>query len=251
MADVHDGASLRAALAAIAGNFSFSWTPGARQLFAELDRRRFSELLHNPTALLSELTDEDLARALTPEYATRLGRVQERLEAEVERPSWWETDEGHPEDFLVAYFSMEFALDESLPVYSGGLGVLAGDHLKSASELGVPLVGIGLFYERGYFRQALDETGWQRERYPLNDPTRLPLTLEREPDGRPLLVHLELVGEPVAVRIWRADVGRTRLYLLDTDVDENSERARAVTDRLYGGDREHRIRQEVVLGIGG
>src|SRR5205085_449508 len=137
------------------------------------------------------------------------------------------------------------------PVYSGGLGVLAGDHLKSASELGVPLVGVGLFYERGYFRQALDETGWQRERYPFNDPTRLPLTLEREPDGRPLLVHLELAGEPVAVRIWRADVGRTRLYLLDTNLEENSPAARGVTDRLYGGDREHRIRQEVVLGVGG
>src|SRR5439155_12086100 len=129
---------------------------------------------------------------------------------ELERPGWWDEQRG-PEDFLVAYFSTEFALDESVPVYSGGLGVLAGDHLKSASELGVPLVGVGLFYERGYFRQAFDETGWQRERYPLNDPTRLPLTVERAASGRTLLVHLELAGEAVAVRIWRADVGRTRL----------------------------------------
>src|ERR1700745_599773 len=157
MSDVHDGPSLRAALAEIAGNFSFSWTPGARQLFAELDRRRFSELLHNPTALLSELTDEDLRHALTPEYAMKLGRVQERLQAEAERPTWWDEQESHPEDFLVAYFSAEFGLDESLPVYSGGLGILAGDHLKSASELGVPLVAVGLNYFRGYFRQPLHE----------------------------------------------------------------------------------------------
>src|SRR5437868_2606779 len=154
MADVHDGASLRAALAAIAGNFSFSWTPGARQLFAELDRRRFSELLHNPTALLSELTDEDLARALTPEYATRLGRVQERLEAEVERTSWWETDDG---------------------------GKLV----------------------------------------------------------------------PVRVGVWRACVGRISLYLLDTKVEGNPDWARDVTNTLYGGDRRNRLRQELVLGIGG
>ena len=250
MADVHDGASLRAALAAIAGNFSFSWTPGARQLFAELDRRRFSELLHNPTALLSELTDEDLARALTPEYATRLGRVQERLEAEVERPSWWETDEGHPEDFLVAYFSAEFGLDESLPVYSGGLGVLAGDHLKSASELGVPLVGIGLNYFRGYFRQTLDEGDHQVERYPRNDTVRLPLTLV------PMAPKVMLADDdgnlvPVRIGVWRACVGRVSLYLLDTKVEGNPDWARDVTNTLYGGDRQNRLRQELVLGMGG
>ncbi|MDE3025885.1 MAG: DUF3417 domain-containing protein, partial [Acidobacteriota bacterium] len=175
--DVHDGATLRAALTEIAGNFSFSWTPGARQLFAELDRKRFSELLHNPTALLSELTDGDLGRALTPEYAMKLGRVQERLEAEAERPTWWDAREGRPDGFLVGYFSAEFGLDESLPVYSGGLGILAGDHLKSASELGVPLVAVGLNYFRGYFRQRLDEGDRQVERYPRNDGARLPLTL--------------------------------------------------------------------------
>jgi len=250
MADVHDGASLRAALAAIAGNFSFSWTPGARQLFAELDRRRFSELMHNPTALLSELTDEDLARALTPEYATRLGRVQERLEAEAERASWWETDDGHPEDFLVAYFSAEFGLDESLPVYSGGLGVLAGDHLKSASELGVPLVGIGLNYFRGYFRQTLDEGDRQVERYPRNDTVRLPLTLV---PMAPKVMLADNDGNlvPVRIGVWRACVGRVSLYLLDTKVEGNPDWARDVTNTLYGGDRQNRLRQELVLGIGG
>jgi starch phosphorylase len=164
--------------------------------------------------------------------------------------TWWAEEHGG-EEFLAAYFSTEFALDESLPVYSGGLGVLAGDHLKSASELGVPLVGVGLFYERGYFRQTLDETGWQQERYPPNNPARLPLTLERRPSGEPLHVHLELAGEPVALQIWRADIGRTRLFLLDANVETNSDGIRSITDRLYGGDREHRIRQEVVLGVGG
>ncbi len=250
MADeVRDGGTLRAALAEIAGNFSFSWTPGARQLFAELDRSRFSELQHNPTALLSELTDEDLARALTPEYAMQLGRVQERLAAESNQVTWWEQQE-RPDDFCVAYFSAEFGLDESLPVYSGGLGILAGDHLKSASELGVPLVAIGLNYFRGYFRQRLEDGDRQTERYPRNDTPRLPLTLV------PMAPTVELANDegqlvPVRLGVWRACVGRVSLYLLDTKIAGNPDWAREVTNTLYGGDRQNRIRQELVLGIGG
>jgi starch phosphorylase len=249
MSEVRDGASLRAALAEIAGNFSFSWTPGARELFATLDRRRFGELLHNPTALLSELTDQGLERALTPEFAIRLGRVEERLAAEQERVSWWR-ERRRPPDFLAAYFSAEFGLDESLPIYSGGLGVLAGDHLKSASELGVPLVGVGLFYLRGYFRQRLDEGDRQFERYPRNDTSRLPLTLV------PMAPAIELADDDgrmarVRLGVWRARVGRVSLYLLDTKVEGNPDWARDVTNTLYGGDRQNRLRQELVLGIGG
>ena len=155
------------------------------------------------------------------------------------------------DDLLVAYFSAEFGVDESLPIYSGGLGVLAGDHLKSASELGVPLVGVGLLYRCGYFAQALDEGGRQVEGYPELDRASLPPTPETDERGEPLLVEVELAGEPVAARIWRVDVGAVPLYLLDTDVEENSPAGRAVTDVLYGGDREHRIRQEIVLGVGG
>src|ERR1700756_1255319 len=215
MTEVHDGATLRAALAEIAGNFSFSWTPGARQLFAELDRRRFSELLHNPTALLSELTDEDLGRALTAEYAMKLGRVQERLEAEAQRATWWDEQEDRPDDFLVGYFSAEFGLDESLPVYSGGLGILAGGHLKAASGLGVPVVAAGLFSRRGYFRQRLDEGDRQVERYPRNDTSRLPLELV------PMAPIVELADDsgnlaPVRLGVWRARIGRISLYLIDT-----------------------------------
>ncbi len=249
MPGVEDGATLRTALAEIAGDFSFSWTPGARALFAELAPERFAELGHNPTALLSELTDDDLDRMLTAEFALRLGRVQERLAAERERPTWWQGRKG-PDDFLVAYFSAEFGLDESLPIYSGGLGILAGDHLKAASELGVPLVGVGLFYRRGYFRQRLDEGDRQVERYPRNDASRLPLTLV------PMAPVVELAddgGELVQVRlgVWRAKVGRVSLYLLDTKVEGNPDWARDVTDTLYGGDRRNRLRQELVLGLGG
>lgn len=249
MTDVHDGATLRAALAAIAGDFSFSWTPGARMLFAELAPARFSELGHNPTALLSELTDDDLGDALTAEYALNVGRVQERLATEAARPTWWQERNG-PDGCLVAYFSAEFGLDESLPVYSGGLGILAGDHLKAASELGVPLVGVGLLYRRGYFRQRLDEGDRQVERYPRNDTSRLPLTLV------PMAPVVELAADdgrlvPVRLGVWRAQVGRVALYLLDTKVEGNPDWARDVTDTLYGGDRQNRLRQELVLGIGG
>jgi starch phosphorylase len=249
VSEVHDGATLRAALNAIASDFSFTWTAEARLLFAELEPKRFAELGHNPKALLTELTDEDLERCLTPEYLARLERVQERIARDREDETWWEARE-RPEDFLVAYFSAEFGLDESLPVYSGGLGILAGDHLKAASELGVPLVAIGLYYRRGYFRQRLDEGDRQIERYPRNDTTRLPLTLV------PMAPVVELADAsgslvPVRIGVFRAKVGRVSLYLLDTKLEGNPDWARAVTDTLYGGDRENRLRQELVLGIGG
>jgi glycogen phosphorylase len=242
-------AALRAALYELAGNFWFTWLPGARALFEELGRERFAAVDHNPTALLSDLDDESLAAAMTPEYLVRVERALAELQAERERRTWWERRD---EDtaFGVAYFSLEFGLDESLPIYSGGLGVLAGDHLKSASDLGVPLVGVGLFYREGYFRQQLDESDWQGERYAENDPARLPLelvsasvTVEIAADDRTLVA--------VRAQVWRAQVGRVPLYLLDTDVDGNPDWARTITDKLYGGDRLHRLRQELVLGIGG
>jgi glycogen phosphorylase len=249
MQGVIDGSTLRAALAEIAADFSFSWTPGARALFAELAPGRFAALGHNPTALLSELTDDDLERASTPEFGLRLDRVRERLADERERPTWWEAQQA-PDDFLVAYFSAEFGLDESLPIYSGGLGILAGDHLKAASELGVPLVGVGLFYRRGYFRQRLDDTDRQVERYPRNDASRLPLTLV---PMAPVVQLADDAGELVPVRlgVWRVRVGRVALYLIDTKVEGNPDWARDVTDTLYGGDRQNRLRQELVLGLGG
>ena len=244
-----DDAQARPLLAAIARDLSFTWTAGARELFADLDPERFEELHHNPTALLAELPDEQLERALTPERRERAEAVLAAIRAEETRRTWWER-RGEDDRFLVAYFSCEYGLDESLPIYSGGLGVLAGDHLKSASGLGIPLVGVGLLYRRGYFRQTLDGHDRQAERYPDNDPARLPLTAET------VTVEVELAdddGAPVQVRarVWRAQVGRVPLYLLDTDLGENPPWARSITDALYGGDREHRIRQELVLGVGG
>jgi len=242
-------ADLRLLLEEIAGDLAFSWTPGARALFADLAPERFEAVDHNPTALLAGMTDEQLAQALTPEYAGRAERVHSAIREEETRRTWWER-RGEDERFLVAYFCCEFGLDESLPIYSGGLGVLAGDHLKSASGLGVPLVGVGLMYRRGYFRQALDGHDRQAERYPDNNPALLPLTAE------PVSIEVELADHsgaqtPVRVRVWRTQVGRVPLYLLDTSLGENPHWARSITDVLYGGDREHRIRQELVLGIGG
>jgi glycogen phosphorylase len=242
-------ASVRDALRTLAGNFWFSWLPGARAIFEDLDPERFDALDHNPTALVEELSDEELVAHATPEYKERLRRVLETTEAEARRSTWWERSE-EDDRFGVAYFSCEFGLDESLPIYSGGLGVLAGDHLKSASDLGVPLVGIGLFYREGYFRQELDETDWQIERYPENDPARLPLQLERVSAVVDLADNAGALAS-VRAQVWRAQVGRVPLYLLDTDVDGNPDWARAITDKLYGGDREHRLRQELVLGVGG
>src|SRR5262249_10729796 len=160
---------------------------------------------------------------------------------------WWRSRSG-PSDLLVAYFSAEFGLDESLPIYSGGLGVLAGDYLKAASELGLPLVGIGLFYRRGYFQQRLDENDRQIQHYPLTDTSRLPLELV------PMAPVVDLADDngelvPVRLGVWRVRVGRAFLYLIDTEVEGNPDWA--VTDTLYGGDRANRLRQEVLLGIGG
>src|SRR5262249_53190868 len=153
--------------------------------------------------------------------------------------------------YRMAYFSAEFGIHESVPIYSGGLGLLAGDHLKSASDLGLPLVGVGLMYREGYFRQYLNVDGWQQERYPENDFFNLPLIPETKQDGTPLLVAAPLPGREVQCRVWRIQVGRVPLYLLDTNIPQNSPEDRTITGRLYGGDNDMRIRQEIVLGIGG
>ena len=248
MSSLDTPAALREALQTVAGNLWFTWLPGARALFASLDEARFAATGHNPTALLADLTDAELAAA-APDVVERLRRVLAEARHEAERRTWWQRRDEDAR-FGVAYFSCEFGLDESLPIYSGGLGVLAGDHLKSASDLGVPLVGVGLLYREGYFRQELDESDLQRERYPANEPSRLPLALE---EVSPVVELPDDAGAvtSVHVRVWRADVGRVPLYLLDTDVEPNAGWARAITDRLYGGDRAHRLRQEIVLGVGG
>ena len=247
-----DATVLRADLLAAAHDLSFAWHPELRELYVQLDPEGWERSRHNPVAVVLDAAAALLERAAAdPGFVARLAAARAAVAAERAAPSWWQAEHQAEAGCTIAYFSCEFAVDECLPIYSGGLGVLAGDHLKSASELGLPLVAVGLFYKQGYFRQTLDTAGWQIERYPTTDPERVPLTLERRPDGSPVRVHLDVAGEPVTAQIWRADVGRVRLYLLDTDIGGNSSAARAITDTLYGGDREHRIRQEVLLGRGG
>ncbi len=241
-----------APLGELAANAWTSWNADARALFARLDRALWRACQHSPARLLGELGSERLERAAADEpLVAELSRVHARFRRELDDPGWFARDAASA-DMLVAYFSCEFGLDASLPLYSGGLGVLSGDHLKSASELGVPLVAVGLLYREGYFRQGLDAKGWQTERYPLNDPVRMGMLLERDDRGAPLEIAVELDGEEVRARIWCLPVGRVPLFLLDSDVPGNSARAPAGSPgRLYGGDREMRIRQEMLLGVGG
>jgi len=242
---------LRASLEAIAYDLALISRPEAEDLFARIGGEAFERVGHSPVAMLADLDDGELELALGDrQLVADVAQLASARRAAEHGGTWWESRHGGS-DMLVAYFCMEFGVHDCLPLYSGGLGVLAGDHLKSASTLGTPLVAVGLFYRHGYFRQSVDAEAGQRESYPVNDPERLPLTLERRADGDVLLVEVELDGETVDAQIWRADVGRTRLYLLDSDVDGSSERGRGTTDALYSGDREHRLRQELLLAIGG
>jgi glycogen phosphorylase len=235
-----------AALEDLAMNLRWSWDERARDLFRWVDPDAWEESRHDPVRLLGEVPRERLAQLeADPAFTTYLRETHEALQRYVEDPRWFQ---GRADSPLrsVAYFSPEFGIAEALPQYSGGLGVLAGDHLKASSALGIPLVGIGLFYRHGYFRQSLNADGWQQERYPSLDPFAMAL---REVDD--VRVTVDLAGTPLTARVWRADVGRIRLYLLDADIDENTPEVRHITDRLYGGDKEHRLRQEILLGIGG
>src|SRR6266545_1333811 len=242
-------ASLREALRRVAGNLWFSWLPGARALFEELGGERFAALAHNPTALLAELNDDELAAHATPEYLERVERVLQEFDAEEHRRTWWQRRE-EDDRFCVAYFCCEFGLDASLPIYSGGLGILAGDHLKSASDLGIPLVGVGLLYQKGYFQQYLNADGWQQELYPVTDFYSMAVQPVLR-DGRQLSIEISYPGRLLTARVWLTLVGRVPLYLLDTNIPQNSPSDRNITGELYGGDMELRIQQEILLGIGG
>lgn len=189
-----------------------------------------------------------------PVFLDRLGGVARDLDAYLRDGRWYQEQSGQGAELpaAVAYFSPEFGVTAALPQYSGGLGILAGDHLKAASDLGVPLVGVGLLYRHGYFRQSLSRDGWQQEHYPVLDPNELPLSLLREEDGRPTRVALTLPGgRSLRACVWQARVGRVPLLLLDSDIEDNGPAEREVTDRLYGGGSEHRLLQEMLLGIGG
>lgn len=237
----------------LARNLWWSWDHESTSIFRDLNPPRWRELNHNPISLLSEMSLAELERRASEialhgriNYAYR--RQQEYLAAD---RTWGATHAGILRPRPVAYFSAEFGIHESLPIYSGGLGVLAGDHIKTASDLGVPLVGIGLFYGQGYFRQRLDSAGWQREDYFPTDVKRLPMEPAIGLDGGPVVVETHTRSGSIFAKVWRVKVGRCTLLLLDSNVEGNSPEDRELTSRLYGGDGRVRIRQELLLGIGG
>jgi starch phosphorylase len=238
-------------LSVLARNLRWTWHPSVQELFAALDQPGWETAGHNPLRMLNEADAAVLERAAAdPAFLANQSAAADDLASYLREPRWYQSLTGAPS--RIAYFSPEFGVSEVLPQYSGGLGVLAGDHLKAASDLGVPLVGVGLFYRSGYFRQTLTADGRQLESYPAFNPQELPLELVTDLQGRPLRINVRLPdGVPLWAQLWRADVGRVPLFLLDSDVDGNAPAERAVTDRLYGGGGEHRLRQEILLGIGG
>ena len=238
---------------ALAGNLWWSWHPEVINLFRDLDPIRWRQLDHNPIALLKEFTPERLEmRAAELVLYSRINHAYRQLKGYLaETPLWAKTHAGVLGSKPVAYFSLEFGVHESVPVYSGGLGVLSGDHVKSASGLGVPLVAIGLFYDQGYFKQHLDSAGWQQEEYIDTKVENLPMEPALGPDGEPVSVKIQTRAGRLLAKVRLMRVGRVNLYLLDTDVDGNSPEDRELTSRLYGGDTRTRIRQELVAGVGG
>jgi starch phosphorylase len=240
------------ALHTLAYNLWWCWHADAVALFRRVNPDLFEALDHSPIRLLGA-TDQARYEELERDdgFLAHMDRVAAALDHYLKAPTWYQETFAAEAAARVAYFSAEFGIHESVPVYSGGLGVLAGDHLKSASDLGIPLCGVSLMYREGYFRQYLNPDGWQQERYPENDFFNLPLVLERHPDGSPVQVAVELPGREVKLRVWHIQVGRVPLYLLDANIPDNRPEDRAITAQLYGGDHHTRIQQEIVLGIGG
>lgn len=238
---------------ALAHNVWWTWHPDVINLFRDLDPIRWRQLDHNPIALLREFTPERLvSRAAEMVLFSRINHTYRRLKEYMSTvPTWAKTSTGVLGGQPVAYFSAEFGIHESIPIYSGGLGVLSGDHIKSASGLGVPLVAIGLFYDQGYFKQHLDTSGYQNEEYLDTKVANLPMNHALSTDGEPITISINTRGGTLLARVWLMQVGRVKLYLLDCDVEGNSPEDRELTSRLYGGDERTRVRQELVLGVGG
>jgi len=240
-----------ATLAELVLNLRWSWNPDCLDLFESVDPETWESVNHDPVRLLGEVpADRFSALAKDRRFLRRLQGAYDDLQDYLGQPRWYQGLNDVPR--AIAYFSPEFGITEVLPQYSGGLGILAGDHLKAASDLGVPIIGVGLLYRRGYFKQSLSPDGWQQERYPPLDPNGLPLLLLRDADDAPVRVGVGLPGgRTLKAQVWKAQVGRVPLLLLDSDVEDNAPAERDVTDRLYGGGSDHRLLQEMLLGIGG
>ncbi|MFC7624996.1 alpha-glucan family phosphorylase [Microlunatus sp. GCM10028923] len=242
-----------APLGDLALNLRWSWHADTSGLFQKIDPELWRRTGGDPVRLLAEVAPERMAAlAADPSFLGDLDRVRVDLADYLTGERWYQRYAAGTPDApaAIGYFSPEFGITEVLPQYSGGLGILAGDHLKTASDLGVPIIGVGLLYRQGYFRQSLDASGWQQEQYPLLDPNALPLSLLRDGDG-PVRIEVPLAGRRLLAQVWLAHVGRVPLLLLDSDLEDNDGPERMITDRLYGGGSDHRLAQEVLLGIGG
>ncbi|MBK9100528.1 MAG: alpha-glucan family phosphorylase [Austwickia sp.] len=244
------------ALDELALNLRWSWDTATRELFSTTAPVLWERVNRDPVAFLSALSASELeALANDEKFVSRVDRAAADLHNYLTQPRWyqnWSKEQSAAVPSAIAYFSAEFGITEVLPQYSGGLGILAGDHLKSASDLGVPIVGVGLFYQTGYFAQSLNAAGWQQETYPVLDPDALPLRLVREKSGEPALVCLKLPDQgTLQAYVWQAQIGRVPLLLLDSNVHTNDEFLRNITNRLYGGGSEQRLLQEMLLGMGG
>jgi len=237
----------------IARNLLWSWDRETIELLRRLDRDLWNETEHNPMLMMGKISQSQLdALALDEAFIAHIERVSESLNNYMTAPGWYEKTYGKHSEHPIAYFSAEFGITESIPIYSGGLGILAGDYLKSSSDLGLPMVGIGLLYQKGYFRQYLNSDGWQQEEYPDNDFYNLCIKQEKNQDETPVTIAVDFPNGPVVAQIWRAQIGRVPLYLLDTNIPANTRLDdREITGRLYVADSEARIRQEIMLGCGG
>ncbi|MCX5791024.1 MAG: alpha-glucan family phosphorylase [Elusimicrobia bacterium] len=242
------------ALEELSTNMWFTWNWDAIMMFVGINEDLWHRSHRNPKWILGTLPPERLEElSRDGNFLGKLEEIKNKFENYISYKDTWfaKNRQEQDKDIHIAYFSMEYGIGEGLPIYSGGLGMLSGDHLKSSSDLGMPLVGMGLLYKKGYVQQVLNRDNWQVERYPENDWYNMPVQIVKDAGGRPLRVEVDLAGEKVLVGVWQVPVGRTSLYLLDTDLPENTAQARLITEQLYGGDRENRIRQEIVLGIGG
>jgi starch phosphorylase len=236
----------------IAYNLYWTWNPDIRELFKRLDRDLWIETSHNPVMMLGLISQDRLLEVSQDDgFKTHLDRAYNNLQQYLSEKTWFQKNYKQLDSFNIVYFSAEFGLTECLQTYSGGLGVLAGDHLKASSDLGIPLVGIGLLYKVGYFQQYLNSEGWQHERYEINDFDNLPMTLILDENKEPLILSVHMAEREVYYQVWKIQIGRVPLYLLDANVPGNSDLDRKITETLYGGNVETRIQQEIILGVGG
>ena len=229
----------------------WSWNHSTDQIWRQLDPVLW-ELTHNPWIILQTVAREKLASFLAdPAFRGQVDAHLQSKKKQAETPAWFQKNNPKSPLTCIAYFSMEYMLSEALPIYSGGLGNVAGDQLKAASDLGVPVVGVGLLYSQGYFRQIIDQNGAQEALYPYNDPGQLPIIPLRQENGEWLRLEIALPGYSVWLRAWQVQVGRVKLYLLDSNDAANFPAHRGITNQLYGGGPEMRLKQEMLLGIGG